>query len=189
MSDASAMTPESWERVHHKLHPHDHAVAMYSDREGLRAALGTFLDDGIEANDLMVFVHSFESDRDAWALLEDARAGVGELRSRQIVVVSLYKNAFQGEQPAIDHEHVGRVVDSLVKQAGSSSRRALRIFVDASRTYLHEGRLEEWFAFESWLGRRLQARVGLVCAYRREDVLRPDVFPRALDTHAYRFGA
>lgn len=183
------MTPESWERVHPHLHPHDHAVAMYRDRDELRTALGTFLSDGLAANDLMVFVHSFGSDEEAWDLLASAHPGFLDMRTAQVVVVSLYKQAFQGEKPAIDYEHVGRVVDSLVRQTEASSRRALRIFVDASRMYLREGRLKEWFAFEAWLGRRLQARVGLVCAYPREEIMRPDVFPHALDTHAYRFGA
>lgn len=189
MSGVPALNPDSWQRVHQHLHPHDHAVAMYADREGLQAALRRFLVDGVAANDLMVFVHSFGADQEAWDLLEAAHGGSRDLRSAQIVVVSLYKHAFQGENPVIDYEHVGRVVDGLVRQTEASSRRALRIFVDASRAYLQEGRLQEWFAFEAWLGRRLQARVGLVCAYRREDVLRPDVFPQALETHAYRFGA
>lgn len=111
------------------------------------------------------------------------------LREDKLVLVSLYTEAFQGASPRIDYEHVGRVVGGLVEAATQGRRGGVRIFVDASRRYFEEARVREWFDFESWLGRRLQSKVGLVCAYRRQDAMREDLFPEVLRTHAYRFGA
>lgn len=188
MVETRPLTKESWEQPQQSVEPHDHALAMYETREELVAELGLFLDDGSKKNDFMAFVHSFPSDEAAWALLDEAFPDSKRLRDGRLVIVSLYKAAFQGESTMINYDHVGQVVDSLVKQAASAKRRAVRLFVDASRQYFADARVEEWFEFESWLGRRLQARVGLVCAYRKEDVLKPEIFPRALETHAYRFG-
>lgn len=188
MRDAPALSKDSWALPQDVVEPHDHALTMYDSREELAAELGRFVRDGSSQRDLMVFVHSFASDAEAWKLLEESAPDTKGLRDGRLVVVSLYREAFQGSEPKINYDHVAGVVDSLVQQAAQSKRRAVRIFVDASRRYFEDARIEEWFAFESWLGRRLQARVGLVCAYRKADVMRPDIFPRALETHAYRFG-
>lgn len=180
---------ETWESPRAAVVPHDHAVVVFSDEAGLLAPLRTFVDDGLRRNELIVFVHSFGSDDEAWRFLQRSRGDAPGLREDQAVVVSLYKEALQGSGPRIDYEHVGKVVEDLGQAAASRGRDATRIFVDASRRYFAEARVEEWFAFEGWLGRRLQAKVGLVCAYQKDDAMRRDILPRMLKTHAYRFEA
>lgn len=162
-------------------------MCAYDTEEEMLAALSTFVAEGIEHNELIVFVHSFDSDDAAWRFVQRAAPSVPLEHQRQIVVVSLYTQAFQGAAAQIDHEHVGRVVESLVERARTDSRAGTRIFVDASRRYFAGERATEWFAFESWLGKRLQAKVGLVCAYQRSDIMRADILPEVLRTHAYRF--
>jgi hypothetical protein len=183
------LTRASFDEARKDVHPHDHAVFTYGTRGELTWALGAFLADGVAREELTVFVHAFETDAEAWALLTAARLDAPRLRSDQLAVVSLYKDAFEGAAGRIDYEHVKGVVGGLLSMAQQRGRKAVRIFVDASRVYLATQRSEEWFAFEEWLGRRLQNSVGLVCAYRREDVMQADVFPRVLRTHAYRFDA
>lgn len=167
---------------------HDHAVCAYATEEELLAALATFVHEGATREDLIVFVHSFPADDDAWSFLKRA-VGDEELRRADVIVVSLYTEAFEGGSGRIDHEHVGSVMAALVQRAADTGRHGTRIFVDASREYLSSSRGDEWFAFEGWLGRSLQAKVALVCAYPREAVMRADVLPRVLETHAYRFDA
>lgn len=171
------------------LHMHEHAVCVYEREEEMARSLGRFIEGGARMGETSVFVHSFVTDEEAWQFVLHAHPGADRLRADQIVLVSLYKDAFQGGSPRIDHEHVGRVVSGLVEQAARDRRAGVRIFVDASRRYFSEARIREWFDFEEWLGRRLQARVGLVCAYRRDDVMRADLLPLVLRTHSYRFGA
>ena len=182
------LSESSYEAPRHAVEPHDHAVCVYDSPKRLEASLAHFLDGGESSGELSVFVHSFASDEEAWATLERARPGARD-RAEGLLVVSLYRDAFEGGARRIDFDHVGRVVDGVLGAAASAGRNGARIFVDASRVYMDEARVDEWFAFEEWLGRRLQARVGLVCAYREADALRPDLFPRMLRTHAYRFDA
>lgn len=167
---------------------HDHAVCAYATEEELLAALATFVHEGAAREDLIVFVHSFPSDDDAWRFVKRA-VGDEELRRADVIVVSLYTDAFERGRGSIDHEHVGHVIAGFVQRAADQGRSGTRIFVDASRQYLSSSRGDEWFAFERWLGRSLQAKVALVCAYPREAVMRADVLPRVLETHAYRFDA
>lgn len=167
--------------------PHDHAVFVYDDQDALGEGLAAFIREGVERHELSVFVHSFASDDEAWAFIAARAPTARRLRADELVLVSLYREAFEGEGARIDHERVKGVVDDLIARAERDRRRGVRIFVDASRRYFEAAREEEWFAFESWLGRRLQAAAGLVCAYRRADATRPDLFPEMLRTHAYRF--
>lgn len=189
MSQPVALTPATYAVPRHEVHPHDHAVCTYGSESDLHEPLGEFIRDGLQRRELSVFVHSFGTDQEAWDLLERAYPGAAKLRSDQLVVVSLYKDAFEGARGRIDYDHVTGVVGSLLDTATEQGRGGVRIFVDASRTYLSTQRSKEWFDFEAWLGRRLQANVGLVCAYRLADVMQPDIFPQVLSTHAYRFDA
>lgn len=184
-----ALTRDTYERARHEVMPHDHAVHAYGRPEELVAGLRAFIEDGLRRNEMCVFVHSFAKDDEAWALLEKARPGAKALGTDKVVLVSLYTAAFQGDRPKIDYDHVKGVVESLIAAASSAGRAGVRIFVDASRRYFAEHREKEWFDFESWLGRRLHHSVGLVCAYQRSDVMRSDIFPDVLRTHAYRFDA
>ena len=169
------------------VEPHDHAVFVYEGAEELGAGLARFIDGGVKAHHVSVFVHSFGTDEEAWAFVERHVPEARRLHSDELVLVSLYREAFEGSGPRIDYARVAGVVGGLVDAAQRRERKGVRIFVDASRRYFEEQRQEEWFAFESWLGRRLQAAAGLVCAYRHEDATRPDLFPDMLRTHAYRF--
>lgn len=184
-----ALTKEGYDQARNTVQMHDHAICTFEEEGDLLAPLRAFIEEGIRRQELSVFVHSFADEAQAWDLLDRARPGASQLRSDQLVVVSLYTDAFQGEMPKIDYDHVMGVVEGLTKKAEESGRAGVRIFVDASRVYFKEKRSREWFDFESWLGRHLQPNVGLVCAYRREDAMRPDLFPDVLATHAYRFDA
>lgn len=172
-----------------KVEMHDHAVCAYRTEEEMLAALAAFIGEGLSRNELAVFVHSFESDDAAWEFVHRAAPTIDADVRDNVVVVSLYQAAFEGAARRIDREHVGRVIDGLVERAQASGQAGTRIFVDASRRYFADSRSAEWFDFESWLGRRLQAKVGLVCAYQHGDIMRPDILPEVLRTHAYRFDA
>lgn len=172
-----------------EVHAHDHAVCIYGTHDELVAPLAHFIEQGLERKELTVFVHSFPRDEEAWEFLERAKPGARRLSDERLVLVSLYKQAFEGEGARIDHEHVERVVGGLLENSRRDGRHGLRIFVDASRVYFRDQRAAEWFQFESWLGRRLLPGAGLVCAYRRADATRPDLLPEMLRTHAYRFDA
>ena len=169
------------------VHPHDHAVFVYDDVETLGHGLARFIHGGVEAHQVSVFVHSFATDDEAWRFVERHVPEARRLHSDELVLVSLYREAFEGTGPRIDYDRVTGVVGGLVDHAEKRQRKGVRIFVDASRRYFESDRQAEWFAFEAWLGRRLQASAGLVCAYRRADATRPDLFPEMLRTHAYRF--
>lgn len=164
---------------------HDHAVLAYTTEDELATALGAFVREGSERKELIVFVHALESDEAAWDLLALAAPGIG--KDEGIVVVSLYEQAFEGGAGRIDHDHVQSVVGNLIDTASARGRAGTRIFVDASRRYLGGGRADEWFRFERWLGRKLAAGVGLICAYRRDDIMREEILPQVLETHSYRF--
>lgn len=181
------MTEATWNEPRHEVAPHDHALVVFEDDDDLLPPLSAFLEEGVQRDELIVFVHSFASEEEAWAFLERARGDAPKLRSSQVVLVSLYTDAFEGGAGRIDYEHVGRVVAGLEDTARERGRSAVRIFADASRRYFARTRVEEWFAFEEWLGRRLHARMGLVCAYQKADALRSDLFPQILRTHGYRF--
>ena len=188
MNDVPPMTRANLEHARAGIEPHDHAVHIYDEEEDLLKPLASFIDGGLRLKQSSVFVHSFPDERSAWEFVVRAHPDAEALRRDQLVLVSLYTDAFQGGSPTIDYDHVNEVVGSLVAAAEAGKRTGVRIFVDASRRYFAEGRVDEWFRFESWLGRRLQADVGLVCAYQSADVLRPDILPQVLHTHAYRFG-
>ena len=183
------MTRASFERPTHDVQPHDHAVLVYEKEDELGQGLAHFIAAGMARGALTVFVHGFPRDEDAWRFLESHSPGARRLGEDELVLVSLYREAFEGKGSAIDYAHVQGVVGALVDRAGRARRSGVRIFVDASRHYFDAKRDAEWFAFESWLGRSLHASAGLVCAYRRQDATRPDLFPEMLRTHAYRFDA
>ncbi|HVL49305.1 MAG TPA: MEDS domain-containing protein [Candidatus Thermoplasmatota archaeon] len=168
------------------VRPHMHAVNVYRDGDGLLRAITRFIDDGIAAGDVMVFVHAFRDDEEAWAFLDRARPGARTLAEDRLVLVSFYQTAFERDG-SIDVEHVARTVSTLIDAAVEEGRSGLRLFVDASRTYFDSDRVDEWFEFEAWLGRRLDSEAGLVCAYREPDLRDPDVVARVLETHGYRF--
>ncbi|HET6404423.1 MAG TPA: MEDS domain-containing protein [Candidatus Thermoplasmatota archaeon] len=173
----------------HSVEMHDHAVCAYATEEELLAALAAFVSEGLARRELVVFVHAFDTEEAGWRFVERAAPGLDAGEREKVVVVSLYEAAFEGGSRRIDREHVGRVVEGLVARAQADGLAGTRIFVDASRRYFAGSRTSEWFEFETWLGRRLQAKVGLVCAYQRSDIMRPDVLPEVLRTHAYRFDA
>ncbi|MBW3583614.1 MAG: MEDS domain-containing protein [Euryarchaeota archaeon] len=166
---------------------HDHAACVYDTRDELAQALAHFVDEGIHRRELIVFVHSFASDEEAWRFLERSRSDAPKLRKSSVLLVSLYREVFQGDSDRIDYEHVAAVVGTQLETASARGHEGVRIFVDASRIYLNAGRADEWFAFESWLGRRLSAGAGLVCAYRASDLVDADQLSRMIDAHAYRF--
>lgn len=168
-----------------RTEPHDHAVAVYHDRDELRGFLAAFVEDGVERRHLIIFVHAFRSDGEAWRFVEVANPAAA--RDKDVVLVSLYKQAFEGAGERIDFDHVVRVVDGLLVRAAAAGRAGVGIFVDASRMYLDAAREREWFEFEARLGRRLHHAVALVCAYTTGHAEDPRFLPDMLRTHAYRF--
>ncbi|HWH08617.1 MAG TPA: MEDS domain-containing protein [Candidatus Thermoplasmatota archaeon] len=188
-ADVPPLTPASYPRGRAEVHPHDHAVFVYERTEELGEGLAHFIREGVARHELSIFVHGFATDNEAWAFVERHLPDVRRLHKDEFVLVSLYREAFEGAATRIDYARVTGVVGSLLDRAQRTGRRGVRIFVDASRHYFDARRDGEWFAFESWLGRRLQASAGLVCAYRHADATRPDLFPEMLRTHAYRFEA
>jgi hypothetical protein len=174
--------------VQGEVHVHDHAVVVYDDRRDLEPPLARFVEHGVARNELCLFLHSFSSDDEAWALLERAIPNARAFGEEDRLRMGHHEPAFE-RNGRISHDHVASVVTSLVEETTASGRSGLRIFVDASRKYFDQGRAAEWFAFESWLGTRLKVRVGLVCAYRRGDVMTPNAIADVLRTHLYRFDA
>jgi len=189
MREPAPLTRNDLDRPRQGVEAHDHAVCTYETQDELLAALRAFVNEGLAKGDLVVFVHSFGSDDEAWQFIKRAAPAVKDEPVESVIVVSLYEAAFEGGARRIDYEHVGRVVESLDQRARDAGKQGTRIFVDASRTYFAGARAAEWFAFENWLGVRLQARIGLVCAYQRADIMKEDVLPQVLRTHAYRFDA
>ncbi|HVM45870.1 MAG TPA: MEDS domain-containing protein [Candidatus Thermoplasmatota archaeon] len=182
------MTRAAFNHSRSSIAPHDHAVFVYDVQDEILPSLEQFVRGGVEAGELPVFVHSFPAASDALAFLARNVLEAPSFAQRGDIVTSGYQDAFEREG-RIDHEHVGSVVASLQEAARSGGRRAPRIFVDASKNYFDAGRTDEWFAFEGWLGPRLTAECGLVCAYRASDLADPKVLQRVLETHAYRFAA
>lgn len=187
MDEYAPMTPVTWEAPRHEVEHHDHAIVLFEREADLIPPLSAFVEDGLQKRDLIVFIHSFPSDADAWAFMHAAREDAPKLRADQVILISLYRDAFEGGETRIDHERVAEQVAQLTQTAMERGLSGVRIFVDASRRYFAQARVEEWFAFESWLGRRLQANAGLVCAYHASDLKSADIFEKALETHAYRF--
>lgn len=180
-------TTESFRAIRADVKPHDHAVFVYDDERDMLLPLDRFLDDAAERGELAAFVHSFPGSQDARRFLLDEVDDLPEHEQRGDVTLAHYRDAFE-RAGRIDHQHAASIVGMLKGSAEGSGRKGVRIFVDASKNYFDAGRTEEWFAFESWLGPRLQADVGLVCAYRASDLRDPEVLRRVLETHAYRFG-
>lgn len=167
---------------------HDHAVLVYDEIEDMLAPLDHFVEMGARERDLSVFVHSFKANDEARGFLARRVAGVLKHETEGGFTTAPYREAFEREG-RIDHDHVASVVSMLHANAKATQRRSPRIFVDASKNYFDSGRVDEWFAFERWLGPRLQSDAGLVCAYRAQDLADPRVLQQVLETHQYRFDA
>lgn len=184
----SAMSKGSLSASRAVVHPHEHAVFIYDDETDLLQPLEHFLRTGAAARDLNVFVHSFENNEKARAFLMRKITDVPKYEQEGDLTTARYMESFE-RGGRIDHDHVAGVVGMLHTSARGSGRRAPHIFVDASKNYFDAGRVDEWFAFESWLGPKLAAEAGLVCAYRAKDLKDPQVLARVLETHQYRFDA
>lgn len=169
-----------------EVRPHDHAICLYDDRDDLAGQLGSFLEEGDARGEVMIFIHSLESDDEARQLVHQAYPRSEDLIGQELFLIRLYRDAFESGG-RIDYDHVGKLVEGHVAKADAQGRPGLRIFVDASRRYFEGAREAEWFAFEEWLGRRLVAKVALVCAYRAGDLSDPGRMATALRTHLYRF--
>lgn len=170
-----------------QLPPHDHAVLVYEERATLQRALSDFLQGGLRAGHLVVFVHAFEGKAALDEFLAAAGIDYEPLLNQSFFLVSFFRDAFEAEQQRIDFDHAATVVNGIIDKASKAGRQGVRILVDASHAYLHAGRDEEWFEFEHRLGRRLHQSVALVCAYDRatiDSALRQE---QVLLTHAYRF--
>lgn len=181
-----SLTREGFRASRPRVEPHDHAVHVYDDLDDLLMPLEQFINDGSRIKDLNVFVHSFRDNDEARSFLARGVADLHQHEQDGCLSSAPYREALERGQ-RIDHDHVAGVVEMLRSSATSSGRRAPRIFVDASKNYFDEGRVDEWFEFERWLGPRLEADVGLVCAYRAKDLEDPRVLARVLETHQYRF--
>jgi hypothetical protein len=185
MSDG--MKERDWKQTRCDVHPHDHAVLVYDREDDLLAPLETFLHEGVKGGEASTFVHSFPGHREATAFVARGVDDVDGFEARKDLNMAFYREAFE-RNGRIDPKHVEGVVGMLAEAAQSNGRKRVRVFVDASRNYFEAGRVDEWFAFESWLGPRLAADMGLVCAYRATDLADPAILARVLATHAYRFG-
>lgn len=166
---------------------HAHACVFYHDSGELFEAIATFALGAKDQGVLGVFVHATEDAEDIWQTLHRASPAVDwdGLREAQDFLAVSHRQAFIGKDGRLDVAHADRAVASLQDQARASGRRTVALFVDASRWYLSTGRAAEWFAFESALGPRLHRAVGLVCAYRAEDVVAAPLHAQVLRTHAY----
>lgn len=170
------------------IQPHDHAVFVYDGETEMLVSLDRFLRDAARRNELAAFVHSFAGTHDARSFVGQKVADLPDHEREGVVTMAHYRDAFE-KGGRIDHPHAVSVVSMLKDTASGSGKSGVRIFVDASKNYFEAGRTDEWFAFERFLGTRLHADVGLVCAYRATDLEDPDVLRQVLETHAYRFGA
>lgn len=170
------------------IHPHDHAVFVYDDVTDILVPLERFLHDAADRKELAAFVHSFAGTHDARLFVGEKIAALPDHERDGVVTMAHYRDAFE-KGDHIDHDHAVSVVGMLKETASGSGKSGVRIFVDASKNYFDAGRTDEWFAFERFLGPRLKADVGLVCAYRASDLEDPHVLRQVLETHAYRFGA
>lgn len=183
---APHLTPEGFRTSRDQVAPHDHAVFVYDDVEDILMPLEQFIREGSRERDLSVFVHSFHDNNEARTFLSRSMPDITKHEAEGDLSSAPYTEAFERDGK-IDHDHVGGVVTMLSSTAETTGRRAPRIFVDASKNYFDAGRVDEWFAFERWLGPRLQAKVGLVCAYRASDLQDPKILNQVLETHQYRF--
>lgn len=181
------MESHDWSRTHAEVRPHDHAVHVYDEQDDLLEPLEAFLHDGLKRRELTTFVHSFDRHEHAREFVSRRVDDVGLREQNHDLTMAAYREAFE-RGGRIDYDHVGGIVQMLQGSARASGRESVRIFVDASRNYFDAGRVDEWFAFESWLGPKLAAEAGLVCAYRAKDLENPGVLARVLATHGYRFG-
>lgn len=182
------LTSESFRTSRATVNAHDHAVFVYDDVHDMLLPLDHFLADAARQRELAAFVHSFPGTDDARRFLA-AKLDTVDARERDgHLTLAHYRDAFE-RAGRIDHQHAASVVAMLQGTADQKGHAGVRIFVDASKNYFDAGRVEEWFAFERWLGPRLQADAGLVCAYRARDLRDPAVLRQVLETHAYRFTA
>lgn len=167
--------------------PHDHAVFVYDDLHEVLLPLERFFEDAATRKELAAFVHSFDATSDARRFVAKVDR-FPQHEKEGVATLAKYREAFE-RGGRIDHAHAVAVIGMLKGTARGAGQAGVRIFVDASKSYFDAGRRKEWFEFERFLGPRLQADVGLVCAYRSRDLEDPEVLRRVLETHAYRFGA
>lgn len=165
---------------------HDHAVLVYDAEHEVLVSLDHFLREGLDRRELTTFVHAFPTPREAHGFLATKIPDVPAREAARDLIVAYHQDAFE-RAGRIDHAHVEGVVGMMAQSAKARGRQGLRIFVDASKKYLASGRADEWFAFESWLGPRLHAECGLVCAYEARHLRDPATLAKVLATHAYRF--
>lgn len=184
----TGMTPEEYTLARSNVRPHDHAVFVYSDETDVLLPLDHFLREGIHFRELTTFVHAHPSTQQAHEFLKGKIPDVPAREESKDLVLAHHRDAFE-RAGRIDPKHVEGIVGMLSASARGSGRQGVRIFVDASKQYLDSGRADEWFAFESWLGSRLHADCGLVCAYDARHLQEPEVLAKVLRTHAYRFNA
>ena len=184
----SAMTKDDYAGARSNVRPHDHAVFVYQDETDLLMPLEHFLREGVQSRELTTFVHAYPTPDRAHAFLRSKIDDVHAREQGKDLVLAHHRDAFE-RAGRIDHAHVEGIVGMLSQSASGSGRKGVRIFVDASKQYLASGRSDEWFAFESWLGPRLHANCGLVCAYNAKHLQDPEVLSQVLRTHAYRFNA
>lgn len=182
------MNPAEFRAFRSSVHAHDHAVYVYDDEHEVLYPLDHFLREGIEAGQLTTFVHSHPTPKAAHGFISSKIEDVADRERAKDLVLAHHRDAFE-RGGRIHHEHVLSIVGMLDGDARQHGKKGVRIFVDASKRYLESGRADEWFAFESWLGPRLEAGVGLVCAYRASDLRDPRILAKVLETHAYRFNA
>lgn len=160
---------------------HDHLCQVVANRADLIDSLAKFM-GGLGPRE-GIFVHRYGED-EAWVLLKEA-GPARELHDQGLLHIFSREDAFQGGSPRIHHDHVADTVAKAL--AGAQSRgRGLAILADASRAYIQEGRTQEWFAFENWLGRRLDSAVGLVCLYWQDDLHDPAHLDGMMKTHLAR---
>lgn len=181
------MIEQDWRHTRCEARPHDHAVLVYDRQDDVLAPLETFLHEGIKGREATTFVHSFLAHHDARDFVARALPDVDAHEERKDLTLAVHREAFE-RNGRIDPRHFEGVLRALQDSARSAGRDRVRVFVDASRNYLDAGRADEWLAFESWLGPRLQADMGMVCAYRASDLADPAILTRVLATHAYRYG-
>lgn len=166
------------------VHGHEHVCQVIDDQGGLIGALREFL-AGLDRRE-GVFVHRYTEDQ-AWALL--AQAGPAQdLKAAGRLRVVHHRDAFEGRAPRIHHDHVAEVVQQQLEDAAARGH-GLSILADASHAYISSGRAQEWFAFENWLGARLQQDVALVCLYWAQDLEQGDCLGGMMRTHLARLAA
>lgn len=163
---------------------HEHVCQVARSEDDLVATLRTFLKTLVDRDG--IFIHRYSAE-DAQRLL--ALADPDEsLRREATLTVATREAAFQGPYPRIHHEHVAETVQAAVA-AAQSRKHGLAILADASHAYIKSGRAQEWFDFETWLGRRLDQDIVLVCLYWQADLERPEILDGMMRTHLARLSA